>query len=309
MQPIERSACAKIILCGEHAVVYGRPAIALPLPRLRARAVMHAHDDSLEIFAADLEETVRVAVAPDTHPLARLARSVCERLAIALPNARIVLRSEIPIGANLGSGAAISIALARVISAWHGQEFTAHEASEAAFEIEKLHHGTPSGIDNTTIAYEQPVRFVRGAVPVVLRSPGIAQLPIVIADTGRSTPTHVPVGDVRTAWQADPVRLERIFDDIAACVAEAQQALEAELPAQLGDAMNENHRLLQVLGVSSPELDLLCDAARRAGALGAKMSGGGRGGNMLCLAQDAQHAEHLAGALHHAGAARIFNGS
>lgn len=306
MQLVERSACAKIILCGEHAVVYGRPAIALPLPHLRAHARISAHDAPLEIFAADLAETLRVDTAADSHPLAHIARVACTLRAIELPRARIELRSDIPIGANLGSGAAVSIAIARVIGAWSGREFTAQEAGDAAYEVEKLHHGTPSGIDNTTIAYEQPVRFVRGAAPTVLHAAHLAALPIVIADTGRSTPTHVPVGDVRAAWRADTQRLEGLFDAIAECVTAAQAALEtADLP-QLGAAMNENHRLLQTLDVSSPELDALCDAARRAGALGAKMSGGGRGGNMLCLARDAQHAEHIAIVLRAAGAARIF---
>lgn len=297
MQSVERTACAKIILCGEHAVVYGRPAIALPLPHLRARARITAHDGPCEIHAADLDETAQVANAPMMHPLAAIVRLTCEKFCAATPDVRVELRSDIPIGANLGSGAAVSIAIARAVAAWLGGELSPQEASTLAYEVEKLHHGTPSGIDNTTIAWERPVRFVRGNAPEVLSGEHVDGLPIVIADVGKTTPTHIPVGAVRAAWLADPARLEHIFDDIAACVAEAQQALASGDLPRLGAALNENHRLLQALDVSSPELDALCTRARAAGALGAKMSGGGRGGNMLCIARDAEHARALSAAL------------
>lgn len=298
MRFVERTACAKIILCGEHAVVYGRPAIALPLPHLRAHARITAHDGPCEIHAADLNETVNAANAPATQPLAAIVRLTCEHFgAETPPNVRVELHSGIPIGANLGSGAAVSIAVARAIAAWLGHELLPDEASVLAYEVEKLHHGTPSGIDNTTIAWERPVRFVRGNAPEVLSGEHVDGLPIVIAGVGKTTPTHIPVGAVRAAWLADPTRLERIFDDIAACVAESQQALESGDLQRLGAALNENHRLLQALDVSSPELDALCTRAQGAGALGAKMSGGGRGGNMLCIARDAEHARALSAAL------------
>lgn len=296
MQFAERTACAKIILCGEHAVVYGRPAIALPLPHLRAHARMTAQEGSLTIHATDLGEAVVVAEAEASHPLyplAAIARLTCEMLSVPMPSAHIDLHSDIPIGANLGSGAAVSIAIVRTIAAWAERELSAADASTLAFEVEKMHHGTPSGIDNTTIAWERPVRFIRGAQPQILSGEYIEKLPLIIAGTGKTTPTHIPVGDVRSAWLADTARIERIFDDIAACVLEAQHALGSGDLHRLGAALNENHRLLQSLDVSSPELDALCAVARNAGALGAKMSGGGRGGNMLCIARDAEHARAL----------------
>ncbi|MCX6017881.1 MAG: mevalonate kinase [Chloroflexi bacterium] len=306
MRKLERSACAKIILCGEHAVVYGRPAIALPLSQLRAHAHIAAHREPFEIFAADLGETLSLTTAP-VAPLVRIAQLACEKLGITPPDARLELRSDIPLGANLGSGAAVSIAVARALGAWAGYEFTPDEVSALAYEIEKLHHGTPSGIDNTTIAWEQPVYFVRGRTPELLSGVYVAALPIVIADTGRSTPTHVPVGEVRRAWESAPAHFERIFDAIAVCVHEARLALEVGDLPRLGAALNVNHELLQSLSVSSPELDALCAAARAAGALGAKMSGGGRGGNMLAIARDVAHAQHIAAVLRRAGAARVFH--
>jgi mevalonate kinase len=309
----ERSACAKIILCGEHAVVYGRPAIALPLPGLRTFARAEAHHSRFEIRATDINHTVYMpSVAPTElrrpHPLALIAYLTVKHLNIRPPRARVIIRSSIPVGSNLGSGAAVSIALARAIAAFAGRELPPETASMLAYDVEKLHHGTPSGIDNTVVAYEQPVWFVRGNAPEMIELSRASTLPLVIGDTGESTPTRIPVGDVRAAWQADPAALDRQFDSIAALAADARAALSAGDLPQLGRLLNANHTILQQLGVSCASLDKLCAAARDAGALGAKMSGGGRGGNMLALARDPAHALQIGQALLAAGAKRFFIG-
>jgi len=329
---VERSACAKIILCGEHAVVYDRPAIALPLPRLRARAAVEpaAGEGGLRIFAPDIRRSF-TACDDASHALMRLAALTLDLVSNRIPaanpatasqpstlnlqpstfDARLTIASDIPVAAHLGSSAAVSVAVARAIAASCGYELSAEEASRLAFESEKLHHGTPSGIDNTVVAYEQPVWFRKSAECSVF-SDGVSALStehsalLVIADTGISTPTRIPVGDVRRGWEAAPGDYERLFDRIAAVVTEARVALLAGDWPRLGELMSANHEALVELGVSCPELDQLCDAARRAGALGAKLSGGGRGGNMIALARDAGHANHLRMALQAAGAARVI---
>ncbi|MCS7087839.1 MAG: mevalonate kinase [Thermoflexales bacterium] len=305
-EAVARSACGKVILCGEHAVVYGRPAIALPLPSLRATATVHPAASALRILALDLGQVVDLETAPADEPLAHIVRLTLAHIGQSAPQATITVRSVIPIGANLGSGAAVSIAIARALAAFLGYELTADEASALAFEVEKLHHGTPSGVDNTVIAHECPVWFVRGAPPTLLDVSATHDLPLVVADTGIVTPTRVPVGDVRAAWKRDPARYEAIFDAIATQVHRARAALLARDWHELGAAMNANHALLQALNVSCPELDALCEAARAAGALGAKMSGGGRGGNMIALAASREDAQQLAKALLRAGAKRAF---
>lgn len=306
-EKIERSACAKVILCGEHAVVYGRPAIALPLPALRVRACMQATARPFIIHAPDVNETI---VAGDLsgetlNPLARIAQLTLLHLNRQPPAAELTITSDIPVGANLGSGAAVSIAVARAIAAFFNEEINAGDASTLAYEVEKIHHGTPSGIDNTVVAYEQPVWFVKGSEPRILSMTGV--LPLVIGDTGFSTPTRVPVGDVRAAWESDRDRMEGMFNAITSLVYISREALEKGDLAVLGHAMNANHVLLQQIGVSCAELDALCNAAREAGALGAKMSGGGRGGNMIALARDADHALAVQDALKRAGARRVFS--
>jgi len=305
-QLIERSACAKVILCGEHAVVYGRPAIALPLPSLRAYVCLRPSGAPFEIVAPDIG--VRFYLSqhlPETHdPLARVAWAVLKQLGAQPPEATLTVRSDIPIGANLGSGAAVSVAMIGALAAWFGRDLSPAQVSALAYEGERLHHGSPSGIDNTVIAYERPVWFVRGAPPEVLNI--ATDLPLVIADTGIATPTHVPVGAVRAGWERDRARYEAHFDAIAALVVAARQAIQCADLSWLGQLMSQNHAHLQQLGVSSLELDALCEAACAAGALGAKMSGGGRGGNMIALARDAAHALQVAQALRDAGSTRVI---
>jgi len=305
---VERSACAKVILCGEHAVVYGRPAIALPLPTLRARARIETGSCAFTIVAPDVGVTVSLwrHSRRTRNPLARAALAAFELIGQRPPRATLTVTSDIPVGANLGSGAAVSVAIGRAIAAHFDRALLPEEVSQMAYEVEQLHHGSPSGIDNTVIAYEQPVWFARGKPLELLDAKIGAGLPLVIADTGIATPTRIPVGDVRAAWERDRDRIEGYFDAIAALVHRSREALERNDLAQLGHAMNANHALLQQLGVSCPELDALCDAARAAGALGAKMSGGGRGGNMIALARDVAHAEALREALLRAGAKRVF---
>ena len=147
------------------------------------------------------------------------------------------------------------------------------DISALVYEVERLHHGTPSGIDNTVVVYGQPVYFVRGQPPQTFRIGRPFML--AIADTGIASPTKIAVGDVRRAWEQEPARFEALFDRIAVVVEAARSAIAAGEPERLGPLMDENHALLQEIGVSCPELDALVAAALSAGALGAKLSGAG----------------------------------
>ncbi|MCX7708190.1 MAG: mevalonate kinase [Anaerolineae bacterium] len=360
-------AAGKVILFGEHAVVYGRPALAVPVTQVWAEATVTPAPPGtgLTIYAADLDEEIALRTAPADHPLAAAVRLALaevrdqrsevrsqgaggrrqEASGFQLPTLdlqpltsnfqpepdwRITIRSTIPVASGLGSGAAVSAAIIRAIvaatqrtgdsangrlSEWATQRMGESSIrnpqslvppaalSALVYEVERLHHGTPSGIDNTVIAYEQPVYFIRGKPP----EPFAIGRPftLVIADTGIRSPTRIAVGDVRAGWQAEPARFEALFDRVAAIVEAARAAIEAGEPQKLGPLMDENHALLQEMGVSCPELDALVAAARSAGASGAKLSGAGRGGNMIALVTP-ETAETVAGALKAAGATRVI---
>ena len=304
MPAITATAPAKIILLGEHAVVYGRPAIAVPVLEVKARAVVKAEpraaSGSIQIQAPALDLRAPLQELPADHPLGIAVQLVLERLGIPRPPA-LTLRvtSTIPMAAGMGSGAAVSVAVVRALSAFLGRPLPDEQVCELAYQVEIVHHGTPSGIDNTTITYALPVYFIKGQPIQTLRV--VRPFTLVIGDTGVLSPTGASVGDVRKAWEAEPGRYEAIFDAIGSLVGEARQAIESGNPAALGSLMDENQQLLEEIEVSSPELERLVGAARSAGALGAKLSGGGRGGNMIALA-DSASATAIQEALEEAGA-------
>jgi mevalonate kinase len=175
--------------------------------------------------------------------------------------------------------------------------------SEIVFESERIYHAVPSGIDNTVIAYGLPIWFVKGRPPQPF-SPQAA-FTMLIADSGIAAPTKETVGDVRRGWQRAPHLFEARFDAIAALAEAARHALEQGQIPQLGAIFDENQALLAQLGVSSAPLERLIAAARDAGAYGAKLSGGGRGGNILALVEPARIAPAQQ-ALLAAGARTVF---
>lgn len=302
----QASAPGKVILFGEHAVVYGRPAIAVPVSQVRATATVMADapDSGCTLDLPDVGERAAVTGDAGSHPLAYVAWLALAALdALPPPDWRITLRSAIPVASGLGSGAAAATAIVRAVGQALGRSLAPAEVSALVYESEKRFHGTPSGVDNTVIAYEQPVWFVRGQPPQPFRIG--RPFTLVVGDTGIPSPTRVTVGDVRRGWEADPSRYEALFDAVGRVVYAARQAIEAGDVAALGPLMDENQRLLEALGVSSPELERLCTVARYAGALGAKLSGGGRGGNMIALVAPEAAAE-VAAALEAAGARRTL---
>ena len=304
MPAISASAPGKIILFGEHAVVYGRPAIAVPVTQVRARVVVLAEPSGpagrVHIQAPDIQLDAYLDSLPENQPLAAALWGVMKLLGVQRsPACTLRISSTIPLAGGLGSGAAVSVAIIRAYAAFLGRPLPDADVSNLVFEVEKLHHGTPSGIDNTVITYAVPVYFVRGQP--IETFPVNVPFTMVIGDTGIASPTSIAVGDVRRAWQAETDRYERLFDAVGMIVERARQAIAAgDLPA-LGELLDENQRILREIGVSSPELERLISAAHASGALGAKLSGGGRGGNMIALCET-QQAEQIAQSISEAGA-------
>ena len=295
------SAPGKIILFGEHAVVYGRPALAVPVTQVHADVEVTDTDSAgIWIDAPDIDLHAELNTLPSDHPLASVIHNLFFLSRVSpFPTINIKITSTIPVASGLGSGAAVTVALTRALSTHINYAMTDEQVNAFAYEIEKLHHGTPSGIDNTVITYAKPVYFVKGQAIETFK---VGQpFTIVIGDTGVSAPTKESVGDVRKLWEADKTKWESVFDKVGELVKEARNSIESGKTKELGMLMNQNHTVLQELTVSSPELDKLVSAARTAGALGAKLSGGGRGGNMIALVEPSQ-AEAVAQSLVDAGA-------
>jgi mevalonate kinase len=327
------SAPGKIILFGEHAVVYGRPALAVPMTQVQATVDILEANDTVTDGKPDWEADKRMAVragdkswgrhilidapdiglfstldcllsAPTPDPIASVIVSVFQALMIDSPPAlKISIRSTIPVASGMGSGAAVSVALIRALSYMVQRPLSDEAVSALAFEAEKLYHGSPSGIDNTVVTYARPVYFVKGQLIETFRAK--KPFTIVIGDTGISASTKTSVGDVRKLWEADKARWEKVFDAVGDIVRQARREIEIGDTDSLGPLMDANHSLLQEMTVSSPELDRLVSTARSAGALGAKLSGGGRGGNMIALVTPDKR-EQVEASLRAAGARRVL---
>lgn len=299
------SAPGKIILFGEHAVVYGRPALAVPVTQVHADVdIADSSRPGIWIHAPGVNLLAEWTSLPSDHPVASVLHNFFFAFGISpFPNLDISITSTIPVASGLGSGAAVTVALVRALSSTLQRPLSDEQVNAFAYEIEKLHHGTPSGIDNTVITYARPVYFIKGQ-PIETFAVG-RPFTIVIGDTGISAPTKESVGDVRKLWEADKTLWEKVFDQVGEISNSAREQIESGHIESLGDLMNQNHALLQTMTVSSPELDRLVEAARRSGASGAKMSGGGRGGNMIALVEN-ENAPAVAEALLSAGARRTI---
>lgn len=302
------SAPGKAILLGEHAVVYGKPAIAIPVSELRVEVII----ESFKCPAGDIwidSPVIRmykcVSDLPYENPLRMavdLTLNACGHPDI--PGLMIRINSALPIGGGMGSGAAVSCALIRALSDFVCPNTLSLETINGlVFDVEKIHHGNPSGVDNTVITYEKPIFFRRGEP---LESIQVEQsVNLVLADTGIISATSNMVAGVRKRFDQDTVRYNLIFTEIENLVAKSRDALEKGELSLLAEAMNENHRLLQQIEVSSFALDRLVKTAINSGAYAAKLIGAGGGGNMIALCNPDTE-KVVCQALNNAGAVRVF---
>lgn len=276
-------AHGKIILLGEHAVVYGRHAIAAPIPlAVEARVVDERDGVQLMIPRWGIEQRVRPL---DENPQGfdRTLDLILETLELSGRSMRIEVFPKVPRAMGLGGSAAIAVAIIRAIDTHFALRLTDEDVNALAFECEKVAHGTPSGIDNTLATYGRFMLYRRGGetemTPVTAGRP----LPIVIGMTGKESLTAKTVGAVRSAWQRHQSLYERFFDEIDHLTMHAVEAVKAGDLEELGDLMNLCQGILNGLQVSSAELEELIQIARASGAVGAKLTGGGGGGSMIAL--------------------------
>ena len=320
-------ACGKLILLGEHFVVHGAPALALPVASVGT--VVSVYEQTAEgepggrvwakgrspgkgrtgACAQDEPARLRLPAAPSWSAEATaLAEQLCDaafaRLGLAERSWQIAVEESVPVGSGLGSSAAYAVALIGALSEAAGQALSVDELRAHAHELERVTHGDPSGIDDTVVATERPIWFVRGREPLPLAAP--AGLRLVLASTGEPRSTREAVARVRERRQHDLEGFSRLCDEAARVAAEGRAALEAAEWRRLGVALDRNHTLLQEIGVSTPSLDALVEAARRAGALGAKLTGAGGGGFSVALV-DAASRDAVAAALRDAGAQTILH--
>jgi hydroxymethylglutaryl-CoA reductase len=273
----------KVILLGEHAVVYGRHAIAAPIP-LTIKALVEDCDEGIHLMIPRWGVEYRLASNPsERRSFERPAGVVLDQLGLSGRSMRIEVFPEVPRSMGLGGSAAMAVAIVRALDKHFKLGLSDEQVNSLAFESEKVAHGSPSGLDNTLACYGRALVFRPGDPPLVeplnIREP----IPAVIGMTGYEGLTAKTVGRVREAWQQDKKLYERIFDQIDALTLRGVQAIQDNDLPTLGELMNICQGMLNALQVSTPELEKLVDIARENGALGAKLTGGGGGGSIIAI--------------------------
>ena len=292
----------KVILFNEHFVVYGLPAIASAIGAKTIALVERRLGSGVEIND-ERSETEGYKAEKAGQQKESLDLMLNFMNIDAKNNAyRLTLTGDLLAASGVGASAASCVAIARAFSEELGLNFSDDRVNEVAYEGEKGYHGTPSGIDNTAATYGGLIWYKReGSSHHMERMKLKKPVEIVMGNTGLVSDTKAVVGVVKERKEKDPERYASIFKDAERLVHDARKQLEAFHLEEVGYYMDQNHTLLQQIGVSCSELDLLVDIARNNGALGAKLTGTGRGGYMVALTPGKDLQESIAVAIEKKG--------
>ena len=295
----EGAGHGKVLLLGEHAVVYGSHAIAAPI-QMAIKARVEDTDTAgvhLRIPSWGVEGHLRRH--EHQNSLHTSLDLILRRLGLAGRNMGIVVHPNIPRAMGLGGSAALAVAVVRALSTHYGLQLTDEEVNNLAFESEKVAHGTPSGVDNTLATFGRFILYKKGTPPLLKPLKVPQPITLVVGLSGVESLTAKTVAAVQRAHALHPAMYERLFKEIDQLTLEGAQAIESYDLPRLGELMNVCHGLLNALQVSSWELEELIEIARKHGALGAKLTGGGGGGSMIALCPE--HGARVAEAMQHAG--------
>mmetsp|Transcript_28408 Transcript_28408/g.67838 ORF Transcript_28408/g.67838 Transcript_28408/m.67838 type:complete len:322 (+) Transcript_28408:100-1065(+) len=297
----------KLILFGEHFVVYKVPALVAAVADYTECSVKISEGKGVTII--DERPAVPGYKVEKKDEGDQATALVLKHLAVDTETQAV----EVTFGGNLtavsgiGASAAACVSLARATASALGKEMTEEEVNAAGYEGEKGYHGTPSGIDNTAATYGGCLRFQRTEGDPKFTMKTLEKgVEIVYASTGITASTSKVVGDVKAKKEADEAWFEGLLAEYVPLVEQGEKALDAGDWTTLASLLDANHKLCQTLTVSCKELDTLVDAAKAAGAPGAKMSGTGRGGLMLALTPGKELQDKVAEALKAAGAAHVW---
>jgi len=291
----------KAILFNEHFVVYNVPAIVSAIGNYTIAKVSPS-DKAGWVLEDNRKATPKYKenkVDQQKESINNILKNM--KIDLSKKGVKIVLDGTLYCASGIGASAASCVAIARALNAHFNLNLTDEEINNIAYEGEKGYHGTPSGIDNTASTYGGLIWFEKGDNNVIDKISLSSPVEIVIANTGKVANTQAAVAGVRERKQKDPAKYDPIFDRAENIAYLAKNALLNEDFKEVGKLMNENHKLLQQIEVSSRELDFLVKLARDHGAFGAKLTGGGLGGNMIALTPGKNLQDDVANAIEKEG--------
>lgn len=277
------TAHGKVILLGEHAVVYNSHAIAAPIP-LAIQARIHPGDNGVDLLIPrwGVEEKLQKGVK-HKYSIYESLDLILNRLGLADRDMKVEIFPHIPRAAGLGGSAALAVAIIRALAKFYKLNLTNEQISDLAYQSELIAHGSASGIDNTLATYGKFILFRKGQ-PAFLKELKVPQpLPIVIGLSGVESLTAKMVAKVKEGWEQNKNLYNHIFEEINNLTLRAGKAIEKGDLQKLGEYMNINQGLLNAIQVSSPELEEIIAIARKNGAWGAKLTGAGGGGAAIAL--------------------------
>lgn len=289
MPAISQSACGKAILLGEHAVVHAQPAIAIPLTNKRVKVNIEpqilAPTGKIRVISPFLDLNQDLDTLPDHHPVFQSVHlTLAELKVLQTPSCTLHISSTLPMSSGLGSSAALAVAITRALSEFLGHPFDLETVNKIAYECETYVHGKPSGIDNTVVTYEKTIAFQKGRSIEFLEP--ARPLIFVLADSGVHKSTWLTVASLAQDLENRPGFVRPKLEAIGQLADQGKQAILAGDLDSLAEAINLNQGILQELDLSCQELDVLIEKALEAGALAAKLTGGGKGGHMLALVDE-----------------------
>lgn len=296
-------AHGKVILIGEHAVVHKQPAIAIPFTS--ASVVVTIEEKPGDTNIESIYHTGSLSDAPQAlNNLIETVHEISAYLKQTKANMLITIDSNIPPERGMGSSAAVATALVRALFNYHQVELTDALLNQFVNVSEVIAHGNPSGLDALVVRSDEAVYYVREQRPEFfsIDLPGY----LILADTGVEGETIKAVADVGKLVDTSYEIGGKLIDELGVLTEEARQLINQKDILTLGEVLNQAQNRLKKLTVSNDTLDLLVETARDHGALGAKLTGGGRGGCMIVLTDEADKAREIAQALEEAGAIKTW---
>lgn len=296
-------ATGKIILMGEHSVVYGEPAIAFPFKEAVIKTeVTPAAITTLDChyFSGELSEL---------PPQLKSVKEVINQTLVALQQEyaafKITIASSIPPERGMGSSAAVAVSIVRALFDFFDTDCSQETVLPLVNYAEKIAHGNPSGIDAAATSGDQPIFFTKGH-SLETFSMNVTKGSLIVADTGIKGQTRAAVSDVARLFEQNKKAVSHHITELGRLTKLAKEAILTDDITLLGDSMNRAHEQLQALTVSNQQLDKLVTTAKEYGALGAKLTGGGRGGCMIALSDSKENAVIIAEALAKSGAKKTW---
>ncbi len=273
----------KIILTGEHSVVHGKHAVAAPI-NLKMKAKIRDRDKDINVIIPRWGVEQKLKFGEDhQYSIYRSLEMILDNLGLRNRGMNIEIFPEVPRAMGMGGSSALAVAIIRGLDEHYQLGLTDQQVRELSFKSEDIIHGGASGIDNTVSTYGQLIMYRKADPPEMEELKLVKDIPIVIGLSGVESMTSGMVSKVREARQRYPEWYDTILDQMDRLALASKEAIEQYNLPKLGEIMNLNHGYLNALQVSCPEIEDLIQIARKSGALGAKLTGGGGGGAIIAL--------------------------